>query len=129
MLPISKILFQQPWGATMKIKVPTKASLGGYIVNIKYIDKFEEDIWGRCVGNNISIALSKHTSKEELMHTIFHEMLHAVFWKTGTQALLEGYGDTTEEAVVVAIENHMGHAVKLDPKAWIDFTFVEIGET
>ena len=62
------------------------------------------------------------------MCTIFHEMVHATFWKTGIQALLEGLSESAEEAVVVAIENHIGQAVKLDPKMWMEFTFVEIGD-
>jgi hypothetical protein len=110
-----------------KYKVPTKVSLGGYVVDITYKDKIEDDIYGKCIGNKIDIALCKHSSKEELMQTVFHEMTHAVFWKTGIQALLEGLSDSAEEAVVVAIENHLGHAVKLDPNYWMEFTFVEIG--
>lgn len=111
-----------------KIKVPTKVSLGGYVVNISYLDKLEDDSFAKCTGNCILVALSKHKDKQELMSTVFHEMLHAVFWKTGMQALLEGMGDTAEEAVVVAIENHLGQAVKLDTKMWMEFIFIELGE-
>jgi hypothetical protein len=112
-----------------KVKVPTQVSLGGYVVKIKYVASLENDIFGKCVSNSIEVSLSMHKNKEELMHTVFHEMVHAVFWKTGIQALLEGLSDTAEEAVVVAIENHLGHAIKLDPKYWMEFVFVEIGES
>lgn len=113
----------------MKVKVPTKASLDGFIVNLKYVSKLPDDIYGKCTDNIIEVALDKHKNKEELLSTILHEMLHAILWKTGLQALLEGLSDTTEEAVVVALENHLRSAIKLDTKSWLEFTFVEIGET
>lgn len=113
----------------MKVKVPTKASLDGYLVHINYVSKLPDDIYGKCVNNCIEVALIKHKTKEELLSTVFHEMLHAILWKTGLQALLEGLSDTAEEAIVVALENHLNQAVKLDTKSWLEFTFVEIGES
>lgn len=112
----------------MKIKVPTKISLEGYLVPIEYKaksnNKDNEMLYGQfCNKKKISIYLDSHSSKSELMSTIKHELFHAVLDRCGLREMLS---DDLEEAIVVALENHLKSALKFDTQSWIETVFVEI---
>lgn len=110
----------------MKIKVPTKVDLNGFLVEVKYFPllKEEERLCGQFKGPNIvEVALAEHKSKAELMATIMHELFHAVFERSGIGHMLSG---DMEEGIVRALENHLGRTLKFDTKSWLETKFVEI---
>ncbi len=85
---------------------------------------------GLCTGAEVKISLNVpcHKTKEDVFSTVKHELFHSVLWKCGISALLEEAGDGVEEAVVVALENHLAGILKLDPKQWLESKYVELEE-
>jgi hypothetical protein len=117
----------------MKLKVPTKLDLCGYVLTIKYMEDIQLD------GNelegmfsehdhSISISTTSHDTIDQVYSTIIHEALHAVFRRSGLTPMMEVVSPAFEEAIVRSIENNLRTAITLDRKAWlttkmVDFTF------
>jgi uncharacterized protein YjaZ len=114
----------------MRVKVPTAIDLNGYKVTISYYDKLEEEVCGLCIQDKIKIAISEHKTKEELMSTIFHELLHSILWRSGLVHLLEGSNNSNpEEAIVVGLENHLLGVINLNSSSWVSTIFIDLKES
>ena len=110
----------------MKIKVPTKIDLNGFLVEVRYFNllKDNERLCGEFKAPNIiEIAIAEHATKSELLSTIKHELFHAVFCRTGIHHM---FPSDMEEGVVRALENHLCKTLKFDTKSWVDTQFIDL---
>ena len=93
--------------------LPSHIIILGQKFRIEVCDMDEND-YGETLGYERLIKISKHQSKELVMHTLFHEAVHAALHVTGQTSLLS---DNMEEAVVMAMEAAFAEAIDIDKLA------------
>lgn len=114
----------------MMVHVPTLINLGGFKIPVKYVDFLEEGHMGIFSAGTITISTTANRTEKELKATLFHEIVHAIFWKTGLAALFDGIDSlNVEEAVVTAIEHHLTDVININKTCFKKFREVEIGKS
>ena len=112
--------------------MPTEISLNGYCVAVKYVENIQEyglyDLGSRI----IYISTNNHKNTEEVLSTLYHELMHAVMDHTGLRELCSDLSDSFEEAIVATMERFFVNVVVLSKKSWtkrkrVEFTHREAG--
>ena len=96
-------------------KHPSTIEIMGTIFTVRYLQVLKDEdgtnLSGDMNGNDrlIRINLSQHSHDEILERTLLHEIIHAVLHMSGQSEILK---DSTEEAIVVALENGLSQLYK-----------------
>jgi len=71
----------------------------------------------------IQISLN-HSSRGELVATIFHETMHAVLWESGMTSVIDD--STKEEGIIRALENALKEQYKISNGIYSNFKQVQL---
>lgn len=105
--------------------LPTKVSLAGYCVSIRYVDNIPECGLYEYSNRLIRISTNNHKTVEEVLSTIYHELMHAILDHNGYTELCKDLSDNFEEALVGMFEKAFRGTVILSKKSWIERKRVE----
>lgn len=113
----------------MKVKLPHKVWIGPKSFSIVYKSTIKVDnevVGGSCYGpkREIEISLSESHTREELLETLWHEIIHAVLYVSGQSSTLNN--DDQEEGIVVALEGFLADAVDWNASMFEDWKPVKI---
>lgn len=75
-----------------------------YTVTLEHMDC---DDYGETEGDLRVIRINTNPKRGEHFRTLFHEYIHAVFYSTGLAQVIKSRGGDLEEAIVIAIEEHV----------------------
>mgnify|MGYP003146639925 FL=1 len=82
-----------------------------YPCGIKYtvrLEHMDTDEYGETAGFEKLIKINADPKKTKDHHrTLFHEFIHGVFHSTGLAEMMRSQGGDLEEAIVVALEEHL----------------------
>lgn len=112
------------------MKVPVQITIGGKKIRIEYPDVIpgdtaeEGDLSGdtQVLVRRVRISKTQNKSPEDIISTLFHEILHVAIGLTGHSEVLKS-GE--EEALVYALENMLGGLFVFHPMAQIKYRDIE----
>lgn len=79
---------------------PRKVVILGQSYVVKYIKL--PDTWGECRNDTMEILIDKDLVGKALIQTVFHEMVHAAFWRTGLNLVID---ESIEEVTCEVLSN------------------------
>lgn len=90
---------------------PDKVIVMGKEFTVNYPKRIASGHYGYTLPDQGQIKINSKLEGRELTCTLFHEMAHAALHVAGLTQILD---DKTEEAVIRAIENGIGHYIELN---------------
>jgi hypothetical protein len=84
------------------MKIPKELPILGKVIEIKIIDEPENDACGEFDGDDLLTLNTAKNSDPEMIHTIVHEIGHAIFVRAGFR---QGIPIALEEAIVQSYAN------------------------
>ncbi len=87
--------------------IPSKIRICGKMFKVYVTDMFEEDAeqWGESDYEERTITIKKMEDTAAMESVLLHEVIHMTLANAGFHELLKGISETTEEAIVCALEN------------------------
>lgn len=95
------------------MNLPKKLRIGGLDWKVEYSNHIANE--GQCYGSNHaktqSIFLDPDTTQQHIEEVLLHEVLHAVFWRTGLWERFKN-SQITEEEVIAALSPCLHQVLK-----------------
>jgi hypothetical protein len=110
------------------MRVPVMVPVGGRKIKLRYLKTLpgpaKDVTFGEFCSQHSEIRVNKsvHHNASEVHHTVYHELLHAVFKISGLENVVTL---AKEEAIVSAIENMLGPILIFSPDSKVQYREVK----